>query len=250
MYQGPWKTRRIGRQVIYLPEASSTNSEALRLARLRALTDGNVVIAGHQTGGRGQGSNRWLTEPGLNLTLSVYLEKPVVPEDLFLLNIVASLAVCDALRLHLGGIPVQVKWPNDVYAGGLKIAGILIESSIQGSIIQYAVCGIGLNVNQLDFPVPAATSIAMCTGKESDLEKVFGDLLTALDHQLEQLASGNHQRLRNSWLENLFLKDVHHRFRTADGEVEGIIRGIDDAGRLLLETKEGIRMFMQKELIY
>ena len=243
-------TRRIARKVIYLPESSSTNTEALRFARAQQPADGTVVIAGHQTEGRGQGPNSWVTASGMNLTFSVILIRPVNPEHLFRLNTIASLAVRDVLKKNLSQVPVEVKWPNDVYADGRKIAGILMESVIQGNAVQYAVIGIGLNVNQTEFPIPTATSMSLCAGIQFSLEHIFGELVLTLDHLTDRLQAGGWDELKADWLKDMYLRNVNHRFGSPDGEVDGVIRGIDESGRLLLETDHGIKTFMQRELIY
>ena len=121
----------VGKQLLYLPECSSTNQVAQDLYVQRRIAEGDIVIAGHQTAGRGQRNNAWESAPGKNLTFSLFL----VPDFLFaseqfFLNIFISLAIRDFLAEYLPD-NVSIKWPNDLYYAEKKICGILIESNIK-----------------------------------------------------------------------------------------------------------------------
>ena len=161
-------------KTIWLDTIDSTNSEALR--RLPELESGTVLAAREQTAGRGQRGNTWFTEPGKNLTFSIVLKfgegglPPLRATEAFWLNYVISVAVADFLQSH--AIWCKVKWPNDVYVGKNKICGILIENALTGNGLAASVIGIGLNINQREFPQLAnATSLWSLTGEEYPLEE-------------------------------------------------------------------------------
>lgn len=152
--------------IIWLDSVDSTNDEARR--RISALDNLSVLSASEQTGGRGQRENKWHSEPDRNLTFSIILKNPPVrAADQFCISEITAVTLVDFLSRH--GIEADIKWPNDIYVSGNKICGILIENSLKGQIIDWSIIGIGLNVNQFNFPVnlPNPTSMILCTQKES-----------------------------------------------------------------------------------
>ena len=160
-------------QLIKLDATPSTNSYLKELMRELNLDDFTVVVCEHQTKGRGQQGNIWMSERGKNLIFSVlkYIEK-VKTNNAFALNAVVSLAVYETLRTFK--IPqVSVKWPNDIMSGNKKICGILIENTLKGNDLKKSIIGIGLNVNQEVFSeLPHASSLKCETGLEFDLELI------------------------------------------------------------------------------
>ena len=247
MYTVPRNTRKLGKNLIFKPEITSTNALAVEFAKRGEIMDGAVVITAHQTAGKGQSGATWSSLPNVNLTLSVYLENPLSAMDAFNLNIVATLAVADVCS-GLGLNDVKVKWPNDVLLNGKKVSGILCENSIQGDRVRYAVIGIGLNVNQDSFDGFAATSLSLATGAEVVLDAAFHDLLGRLEHRLDQLNAQGQDAIRAAWLNQLLLYRQLHTFTTIDGPVTGSISGIDQYGRLMIETGQGSRTFGPKEI--
>ena len=172
--------------IIWLKLTDSTNDEARRL--IRDLDNLSVIAARCQTAGRGQGDHKWHSLPGENLTFSVVLKfgeqglAPLAARDALTITETITLA----LRLYLEekGISVRIKWPNDIYTGDRKICGILIENILHGSDIVSSIIGIGLNLNQTEFPadLPNPVSIAQMTGAHYDpsAELVrFRDILSA-----------------------------------------------------------------------
>ena len=150
----------------------STNDEARRL--IPALDNLSVVAARCQTAGRGQGDHKWHSMPGENLTFSVVLkfgEGALAPlqarEELLITQVVTF-----ALRLYLldEGVSARIKWPNDIYVGDRKICGILIENILSGQEVATSIIGIGLNLNQTDFPsdLPNPVSLRLLTGRQYD----------------------------------------------------------------------------------
>lgn len=252
MYPASTSNHCIGRQVIYLPDSPTTNGELQKFARSGDIRDGLVVITDNQFAGRGQGANTWQAEPGQNLTFSFLLQEPLQASMLFQLNVFCALSILDLLCELLGpeSDAGAVKWPNDVLVGGKKISGILVESSIQGQLVHYAVVGIGLNVNQRNFAFPAATSISLLTGVGHNLENIFTRMLAHLDHRYQQLRSGDHAGLIAEWLSRLYKKGSPHTFESQGRLFEGTILGVDGSGRLEVSTPEGLRRFSNQEIRY
>jgi len=156
-------------------EVESTNDEARRL--IGELDNLSVIAARCQTKGRGQGDHSWHSRPGENLTFSVVLKfgagglAPLSALDALLITQTVTLA----LRLYLErrGVKVRIKWPNDIYVGDLKVCGILIENILHGKEIAASIVGIGLNLNQRDFPadLPNPVSLSILTGESYDTEE-------------------------------------------------------------------------------
>ena len=136
------KTDFIGQKVIAYPSLTSTNDIAKREAK-KGAREGTVVVAEEQTAGRGRLKRAWLSPKG-SIALSIILHP--TPAQLPSLIMLASLAVAHCIE-KVSGLKAQIKWPNDVLINGKKVCGILIESDVRGSAVDYAVIGIGLNVN-------------------------------------------------------------------------------------------------------
>ena len=152
--------------IIWLDSIDSTNDEARR--RILTLDNLSVLSALEQTGGRGQRENKWHSEPNQNLTFSIVLKNPPVKAaDQFIISEITAVTLVSFLAEH--GIEADIKWPNDIYGSGKKICGILIENSLKGQSIDWTIIGIGLNVNQFNFPVnlPNPTSMRICTQRKS-----------------------------------------------------------------------------------
>lgn len=249
MYNVPDKTRLFGKKLVHFHECPSTNTEAIRFTESNGICHGAVFICDQQSAGRGQAGNRWETEPGKNLTFSIVIENPVEPESHFFLNIFLSLAIVKCLN-KVSGKSFQVKWPNDLMASGKKLGGILIENTILGKSIRYSVAGIGLNVNQINFSSPAATSLILNTGREFKTNNLLEDLLVSIEAEFVRLKNKEFATLQSEWLEHLYLLNTPHRF-IKDGEsFEGVITGIDQLGRLEMKVDSVIRYFNFKEIIF
>ncbi|UYZ63068.1 biotin--[acetyl-CoA-carboxylase] ligase [Hymenobacter weizhouensis] len=241
-----------GQQLIWLPECASTNTEAQALVVQNRATDGCCVITDKQTAGRGQRGNQWEAAPGENLTLSVVWRPTFLPAaDQFQLSQAVALAVHDWARQLLGPDPaLRVKWPNDILWGAQKLAGILLENTLAGPKIQHSVVGIGININQRVFGVPTATSLACLTGRAYALAPLAARLLECLERRYLQLRGGGVGALRAEYLRVLYRYQEEHPFEV-DGRRElGQIVGVDEAGRLALALRTGLRYFDLKEIRY
>ncbi|MDB5263560.1 MAG: biotin--acetyl-CoA-carboxylase ligase [Adhaeribacter sp.] len=239
-----------GKQLIYLPQCDSTNRFAQELINKNKAIEGCVVITDRQTHGQGQRGNTWEAEPGQNITLSVILKPAFLAvQHQFDLNICVSLAVLDLAGQFLPP-NLKLKWPNDLYYGNKKIGGILIQNSLSGQLIQHAVVGIGLNINQLLFAVPGAQSFAQITGHTYILRDVIQKLLELLEVRYLQLKEGKIAELKPQYLQSLYRYQEKHVYRIKDQLVPGTIVGLDEIGRLGVDLGNHVDYFDFKEIAF
>lgn len=252
-------TSLFAKVVRYDTVTDGTNAAAIRaLAEGVELPAGTVFRADAQTAGRGQGSNRWHATPAANLLLSlIAYPDHLSVHRLFVLTQLSGLAVADTVRAFLPpdlANTVRLKWPNDVYVGKRKIAGILVQNGLRGSAISWSVLGIGLNVNETNFPPElelSATSLALLLGSTVDREAVLATLLANLSacYQLSQPAQLSVLEAR--YAQQLYRLNEPGRYRdTATGvSFFAILRGVNEAGQLRLEMAEGgERVFSLREV--
>lgn len=237
----------------------STNNAARKM--LEDIDIMSVVAAGFQTAGRGQKGNVWRSEAGKNLTFSIavrfgkgeFAELPARRQ--FAVSEVSALAIVSFLAEN--GIMAKIKWPNDIYVGDKKICGMLIEQKVRGSMLEGSIVGIGLDVNQTDFPpeLPNPVSMALLAGKEYPLEESL-ERITCIFHRMLSDSLSSVQALsalEERYVSILYRRDEPHRFidcRSGE-EFEGIIRGIDENACLLVERPgRGRQSFAFKEISY
>jgi BirA family biotin operon repressor/biotin-[acetyl-CoA-carboxylase] ligase len=219
----------LGRTVVRLREVVSTQAVAFAMAEAGA-GDGTVVVAEHQTGGRGRLGRTWHDEPGANLLLSMVVRPRLPVARLPLLSYVAAIAVAETLA-RTGGVAARLKWPNDVLVGGRKIAGILLESRLVADPV--VVVGIGINVGQRRFPpdvAERATSLALATGEDAAREPLLAPLLQAFDVWRARLEAAGWAPVRDRW--TALSETVGRQVRV--GASVGLAVGLDDDGGLLL----------------
>jgi BirA family biotin operon repressor/biotin-[acetyl-CoA-carboxylase] ligase len=215
---------------------ASTNAEALR--RAGELGDRHVIIARQQESGRGQGSNRWESEPGKNITMTVAFRPREMPAgEQFAISMAVALGTRDLVARYAGGS--TVKWPNDVYVGDRKIAGILIEHVVAGDRLSISLCGVGLNVNQTRFTsdAPNPVSLAMLLGRELPLEGVLEGLLESIDARYRSV--DDPLALRRDYLACLYRGTGLGEWEDARGRFTATIEGVDRHGQLLLRDESG-----------
>lgn len=226
--------------VLQHPILASTNTHLINmLASGEPVEEFTVVITEEQTSGRGQGSNRWSSQGGKNLTFSTLLLPDIEAKDHFFLNMCVSLGIRDTVEKYVND--VQVKWPNDIYVGNDKICGILIESSIKSGRIVRCVAGMGLNVNQEKFEdwVPNPTSIYNASGEESDLHEVLDEVMHHIAKYYRALREGCLEDIKQEYLAHMWRKDKQAEYQDKDGRFTGVIRGCDDTGCLQIERADG-----------
>ncbi|MBO0930501.1 biotin--[acetyl-CoA-carboxylase] ligase [Fibrella aquatilis] len=244
------KTLFVGQNIVFLPTCQSTNDEALRILSDGVAYEGDIVATAQQTQGRGQRGNQWEAQPGQNLTFSlILLPSFLQASDQFWLNMAVSLAVYDSL---VPFIPtgLTVKWPNDIYVNDRKMGGILIENTLQGYNLAHSIVGIGLNINQMQFSYPSATSLLL----EAPYQEGYHlpALLITLCEQLEkrylQLRNNQRDTLRASYLQHLYRYQQEHTYEADGHRFRGTIVSIDPTGRLGILTNGAVRYFAFKEV--
>lgn len=242
----------VGNVVQHFEVISSTNAYAINLLAKTAPSEGTVISAAYQDDGRGQIGSSWASTAGKNLLLSVILyPKWLIARQQFSLSQAVSLAVADTIST-LSGKEAMVKWPNDVYLEDKKLAGILIQNSLTGSYLQWSVIGIGLNVNEQNFPaeLTKAGSLYLNTGVEQDLQRVQQLLFQRLEHRYLQLKS-NSRIIKRDYLSKLYRYQEWHEFvDSASGQrFTGQIIGVQENGKLAIQKEDtSVQYFDLKEV--
>lgn len=251
MYKILANTIFLGKDVLFLPECHSTNDKVLELIRLGKANEGSIVICDHQTQGKGQRGNSWETQLGQNLTFSLVLKPDFLDvSEQFYLNMMVSNSIRRLLQDYIPD--VKVKWPNDLVAPDRgKIGGVLIENIVGSGGWEYAVVGIGLNINQRTFETMKATSLSWITGIQYDLQELFRLLVAHIEQGYILLKKGKNDQIRNEYLTHLYLKDQWAFFKESEGEFEGKITGVSKLGRLQLMLRDqSQRIFDLKEIAF
>jgi BirA family transcriptional regulator, biotin operon repressor / biotin---[acetyl-CoA-carboxylase] ligase len=228
-------------------EISSTNDRAAQIAQQERLQLPVLVLTERQISGRGRGSNRWWSGPGA-LTFSLLFDARQIGlavERWPQVALASGLAVCDALREHLPNAAIGLKWPNDVYLNGKKVSGILVECPAASR--PRLVVGIGLNVNNAlrDAPVDLqqhATSMTDVAGRTFDITAVLLSVLRQLFVRTRELVDGAAD-IFHDWRGACLLTGKAVRLCVGAQEVSGRCRGIDEEGRLVLATADGVEHY-------
>jgi len=240
----------IGKQIISLPSCHSTNDLMAQMSAKNKLHEGAIIITQHQTKGKGQRGNQWNSPEGKNLTFSIFLKPNFLkPAQQFELNRMVSLALLDVVKDLSEEAKVFVKWPNDLILNKKKVAGILIENSINQNGISESIVGIGLNVNQSENLLSTATSLAKQFEQDFDLEKVLLQIVQRLEHYYLIVRSGDFRFIHELYESKLYLKDKVAYYEDAIGKFNGIIRKVHPDGVLEIEDESGIyRKYQFKEV--
>ena len=237
--------------IIKLDAIDSTNSYLRQLSTNDALEDFTVVVAEVQTNGRGQMGTIWQAQPSKNLMCSVFVDISFLDIDNnFCISMAASLAILKTLkRFQLQQL--NVKWPNDILEVNQKISGILIENVKKNNELQASIIGIGLNVNQVQFPnLPHATSMLAQSGRNHPIDEVLHNVLEALKIEIDRLRSGQLEQVKTEYQRALFRNNKPSTFKDSEGRLfSGYIKGVTDAGHLkVLVEDDEIREFQLKEV--
>jgi BirA family biotin operon repressor/biotin-[acetyl-CoA-carboxylase] ligase len=228
-----------GIHMIRLTEVSSTNEYAGRLLAEESLPEGTVIFAGHQTAGRGQGRNRWESEAGKNILMSmVFYPKFLEIARQFRLSMCISLGITDFLAGLLPGQSIRIKWPNDIYAGSGKIGGILINIEIMGDSFSHVIAGVGVNINQLSFKksVPNPVSVKMLSGTTHDPFILAGHMAESILKRYTQLQHGDQEGILAEYHEKLLGMGEWRDYIYHGKKIKAMVRGVNEFGRLLLSS--------------
>ncbi|GAB3648005.1 biotin--[acetyl-CoA-carboxylase] ligase [Echinicola sediminis] len=239
----------LGKDIVYLTECHSTNDIAVQKVKEGTAKEGSIIITDKQTKGKGQRGNRWFSEPSVNLTFSLVLSPYfLTPVEQFELNRIVSLAVREELSKYSTGI--KVKWPNDiVHESEGKIGGILIENTIHKERIESSVVGIGLNINQTEFPFPGPVSMANLAGRQLEKWEILGGILANLEKKYIQLKKRQLSNLHDEYYHHLYRKELWANYEDSQGVFEGKIIGVSAAGLLKMKkSDESLNQYTFKEV--
>lgn len=238
----------IGENEICLKEIGSTNLYAKELLSKFKPFEGTAIFAEHQLSGKGQNGNIWLGASGQNLYLSVILYPHFLAiKNHYLLNKAICVSAWEAIAAFYP--EAKIKWPNDIYAKGKKITGILIENSLQGSIWQSAVVGIGINLNQQDFPenIPAISLSQLCN-KEIDKTAFRKLLYQKLNKNYLQLRASKKELIDNTYTKNLLGYHEKSNFLINGKAQEAVVLGVQNTGELCLEFDSKLHYFRHGDI--
>ncbi|MDL2296711.1 biotin--[acetyl-CoA-carboxylase] ligase [Bacteroidales bacterium OttesenSCG-928-B11] len=229
---------------IFIPEVTSTNDYLNFFIRERKSKGFNtqeftIVHTDRQTAGRGQQGNTWESNPKENILASFYLNPSISPRKQFYINIFFALSVRKMISKYV--YSAKIKWPNDIYIDQKKIAGILVEHNIQGSMISQTIAGVGINLNQTSFSklLPNPTSIKLESGHENGRITLLKELDTIARTYYELLNNEQYEQLLKEYYWHLFRMNETHGFIVHGEEVEAKVIGLDEYGQLLLMEKDG-----------
>ncbi len=241
----------VGKVSLVEPTLASTNDHAISLLRQGPLLEGTLIYAIDQQNGRGQRGNEWHSAPGKNCTISIVLQPRMERLDAhFYLNKAVAVALCDTIRQWLP--EARLKWPNDIYVGDRKIAGVLIENLFSGKKIKHSVLGIGVNVNQRTFGdgLARATSIVNETGQELDLQAFIASLCKHIEVRYLSFLDGQFEVLQGDYLRRLYRYEEVHLYQTKEGKLLAKIVDVNEQGQLVLQSDLGQTAYNFKELAY
>lgn len=234
-----------GRRVVWYAQVPSTNDLAASMAE-RGDPEGCVVIAHAQSAGRGRQGRTWVSPPGAGLYVSIVL-RPLA-HAVPLVTIAAGVAVAEGIQ-NATGLTPGVKWPNDVYLGERKVAGVLAEA---GSGLEWVILGIGINVLPAAYPpdvAERATSIEHELGREVDRGLLLAECLAALASRYDDLQSGRADVVTQAWrarARSTLGRLV--RWTSNDGAFEGVADNIDATGALIVRTASGSTRIISGEV--
>ncbi len=222
-------------------ERTVSTMDDARAAAAEGAPEGHVVLADSQTKGRGAHGRSWVSPPGSDLYFSIVTRPRVEPSSISLVTLAAGLGVADAVAGFLPAPSVQVKWPNDIWIGRRKCAGILVESRTLGSRIESLVVGIGINVNRIEWPAELdgiATSLRVeRDGRDCDRAEVFASVLSCAEQWVTRLAELGPSVVVQALEPRLAL--VGERVSWEDGR--GVFVGVDPDGAARVRTSNGVR---------
>lgn len=235
------KTSWAGTKVYYRKETASTNEDAKDLADDGA-THGSLVVTEYQSGGKGRRGRVWTAEKGSTVAMSLILKPDFSPSKASRLTLLMALAVAEVIH-HITDLDVKIKWPNDIIVNGKKVCGILTEMSAEPDYINYVIIGVGINVNNTEFPdeiKETATSLLNEKGDRIGRTDLIVGIMDFFEYYYnvyeENQDIADFVDLYESYLVN---KDKEVRVLDPKGEYKGIAQGINDNGELIVQKEDG-----------
>lgn len=237
------KTEWAGGRTVYFDATDSTNIQARRLAEAHA-PHGTLVVSDRQDGGKGRRGRSWASPSGVGIWMSLILRPEIAPSSASMLTLAAALAVREGIREETGLSPL-IKWPNDLVLNGKKICGILTEMSTELMEIQYVITGIGINVNQREFPSEirdTATSLSLEAGRSFRRSSLIAAILKAFEKDYAAfLKTGDLSLLLEEYNACLVNRGKEVCILDPSGEYRAVAEGIDESGSLLVTLPDGTR---------
>ena len=227
--------------IIKLSAIDSTNNYLKDLSKNTSVIDGTLVVANRQTQGRGQMGAMWQSIAGQSLTFSMFkrFNRLRISDHPF---IAFGVSIAIKKTLEILQVPeISVKWPNDIMSYNKKLCGVLIENQVEGSSIVSSVIGVGLNVNETEFPeLPQASSMRLSTGAVFNHDEIIELMGNEIQKQMEYLQGENQLALKSTYEASLFRRDMVSTFEDTTGfRFNGIITGVATSGELLVEKEDG-----------
>ncbi|MHA4808345.1 biotin--[acetyl-CoA-carboxylase] ligase [Flavitalea flava] len=226
----------IGHSFIELESVDSTNNYAMAQAHAGLAIHGTLYFAHEQWAGKGQRGRGWISQPGDNIILTALLQPVSLPvTQQFSLSVAVALACHDLFSLYSGKEETKIKWPNDLYWRDRKAGGILIENSFKGVDWLFAIAGIGININQVQFSetLRNPVSLKQITGRSFDAVKLGRDLGACLDHRYEQLLAGGASSQLSEYNVRLYKTGKTIRLKKENAVFETVVHGVAATGELI-----------------
>jgi len=238
---------------LYLASTPSTNEFPTNVSSISNPNTNYCIYTYNQTEGRGQIGRKWYTGADQNLASSFYFKVyNLDAKDQFLINMMTCLAIYQLIKSYLPNEPVSIKWPNDMYIGDKKLAGILIQNQIKGNKISHTTIGIGVNINSLEFPddIPNPVSLNQYIRDEKGINKL--EFLHALSKNLSDGMNFMILRdMKKEYISKLYRLNETHSYRSEEhGLFEGRILDISQDGKLRMDTPRGIQEYAFREVNY
>ena len=223
------------KKILILDRVDSTNNYAMALIQKEEMLNIKAVFAMDQTHGKGRRGKHWKSVKGENIMLSIPLQMHWLPvSQQFHLSVAIALACYDLVSRYAPG-HVFVKWPNDIFINDSKAGGVLIENIIKGTLWQWTVIGIGLNINQDEFDNfnHNATSLKKVTGKTNNVLELADQLYSHILKKIEDLKSGHFLKMLKTYNENLFAKGKYVKLKKKSIVFDTKIIGVSESGQLI-----------------
>jgi len=238
-------------KVVKVDAISSTNTFLKEFIKTHSDKKMYAVVAHHQFSGKGQRDTQWASEAGKNLTFSVYLPGiHNIHKETFKLSALVALALRKVLSAY--DIPkLMIKWPNDILSRQFKIAGILIENMMTQNKNGASIIGVGLNVNQTSFPgLPKASSLKLIKQTSFNLDHLLDEILLEFEKIPKWFNTLSYEDVTSDYYDFLFKYQSVSMFQFPDGGLrQGLLRGVDQHGRLVVEFDEDkLESFDVKEI--
>jgi BirA family biotin operon repressor/biotin-[acetyl-CoA-carboxylase] ligase len=239
-------TRWLGREILILAEASSTN--AVALSSIGQQQSGSVILAETQKEGRGRLSRSWASPPG-GIWMSLIVRPDIPLSRVYRINMAATVSICRAICIQLG-LQAGIKWPNDILIREHKVCGILTELGAQVDRLDYAVVGVGLNANNDTAAFPSqwrSTSLAARLGKSIDRCALIAAILNEMEQALDDIES---HELYEEWRSRSLTLGKRVRISSAEGDLMGQVLDLDQDGALILEQGGDRRRILAGDCIH